>query len=72
MGGGHNSHASGLPKRRGVESNSRASQFKSCENLSTASVTLALKTDITSYAMPSDKELNEIKKDQIKVRTDVL
>lgn len=45
MGGGHNSHASGMSKRKGTESNSRASQGKSVDGFGNAANT----TDITTY-----------------------
>lgn len=63
MGGGHNSHASGQPKRRAVQSNSRSSAYKACENFTTDSCTFALKTDITTYstALPTQSELVKVR-----------
>ena len=68
MGGGHNTHASGISKRKGTESNSRASRGKSTDNFSCAAVVLAGKTDVTTYAddgrgaAPSEAEVIAVRR----------
>lgn len=65
MGGGHNTHASGISKRAGTESNSRASRGKSTDGFSSSGVVLAGLTDITTYtrtATPKEEELIAVRK----------
>jgi len=74
MGGGHNSHAAGISKRRGPESQagSRASKYISCDNFATVSETYALKTDITTYTNSVTPSKNDVIKVRIALHCGVL